>query len=158
MTEEFVLVPVEPTEAMWSGLARQLVFAFQMQAPHTPRRVLAFLENTGTEIPTWLKDEPEMQALDHSISKGTRAVMIYRAMLNARPTKYVQYREVMVELIDAFSAYAKDYMVDEAQDVESCCNGDHQHSAAKRVFEALARYRAVGVIDPIPAEKEMANG
>ncbi len=74
--------PEEPTEAMWNGLARDIIFWQDTlgNEPPTPRTLFDFLDNTGTEIPQWLRDEPECKNLDHAISRGTRVVIIYRAM------------------------------------------------------------------------------
>lgn len=72
----------EPTEAQWGGLARQIIFWMDMQ-PKTPRALFNHLERSGWEIPQWLRDEPEMRNLDHAVSKGTRAVLVYRAMIDA---------------------------------------------------------------------------
>jgi hypothetical protein len=66
---------------MWGGLARSIMMWMSFGPPHTPRTLLQHLERTGAEIPRWLLDEPEMQSLDHSMSKGTRCVLIYRAMI-----------------------------------------------------------------------------
>lgn len=71
-----------PPEVAWSGLARALMMAFDMECK-TPRQIFQHLERTGKAIPQWLRDEPEMKHLDHVPSKATRAVIIYRAMLEA---------------------------------------------------------------------------
>jgi hypothetical protein len=71
-----------PNKELWGGLARDLVMWLDM-TPKTPRALFKHLERCGREIPQWLRDEPEMQHLDHVPSKGTRAVLIYRAMLPA---------------------------------------------------------------------------
>ena len=80
--EGYVLVPVEPTEEQWGGLARDLMMWMDFERK-TPRALFSHLEMLGREIPQWLRDEPEMQSLDHVPSKGTRAVLVYRAMLAA---------------------------------------------------------------------------
>lgn len=72
----------DPTEAQWDGLARQIIFWMDM-GTRTPRALFQHLERTGREIPRWLRDEPEMKHLDHVPSKGTRAVLVYRAMIDA---------------------------------------------------------------------------
>ncbi len=72
----------EPTEAQWGGLARQIIMWMDMQ-PKTPRALFTHLERSGVDVPQWLRDEPEMQALDHVPSKGTRAAIVYRAMIDA---------------------------------------------------------------------------
>lgn len=69
-----------PREAAWSGLARDLMMAFDMGC-RTPREIFQHLDRCGKLIPQWLRDEGEMKHLDHVPSKGTRAVIIYRAML-----------------------------------------------------------------------------
>lgn len=78
------LVPVEPTEDQWGGLAREIVMAWDMDC-NTPRKLFDYLELACVEIPLWLRAEPEMQNLDHVPSKGTRAAIIYRAMLEEAP-------------------------------------------------------------------------
>lgn len=76
------IAPWTPPEAAWEGLARDIVMWHDCYANKlTPRTLLKHLDLVGTEVPQWLRDEPEMQNLDHVISKGTRAVIIYRAML-----------------------------------------------------------------------------
>lgn len=79
-------VPKEPTETQWSGLTRAIVMWMDMSnGPKLPRDLLNHLERSGQDIPQWLRDEPEMQNLDHSMGKGSRAVLIYKAMLAAAP-------------------------------------------------------------------------
>lgn len=75
---------IEPSEAQWNGLARDLIMWHDM-ANKTPRALFDHLTMLRREIPDWLRNEPEMQALDHVPSKGTRAVLIYRAMIAASP-------------------------------------------------------------------------
>jgi len=79
-------VPWQPTEAMWGGLARQIMMWLDFGDKRTPRSLFRHLEMSGTEIPQWLRDEPEMRALDHVPSKGTRCAIIYKAMIEAHPT------------------------------------------------------------------------
>lgn len=81
---QWKLVPVEPTEDQWGGLARKIVMAWDMDC-NTPRKLFDYLELACVEIPLWLRAEPEMQNLDHVPSKGTRAAIIYWAMLEAAP-------------------------------------------------------------------------
>lgn len=75
-----VTVPREPTEAMWSGLARDMMLWLSFEHP-TPSVLFKHLQSSGVPIPQWLRDEPEMKRLDHVPSKGTRCVLIYKAML-----------------------------------------------------------------------------
>lgn len=79
------LVPKEPTEEMWGGLARDIMMWMDMYEGHlkTPRNLFQHLDNLGRDIPQWLRDE--LKALDHVPPKGTRAVLIYKAMLADAP-------------------------------------------------------------------------
>lgn len=74
------VLPLEPTELMWDGLARQIMEWLSFDGRKTPRRLFGHLTLIGHEIPQWLKDEPEMDNLDHVPSKGTRCVILYKAM------------------------------------------------------------------------------
>ena len=74
----------EPSEAQWNGLARDLIMWHDM-GNKTPRALFDHLTMLRREIPDWLRNEPEMQALDHVPSKSTRAALIYRAMIAASP-------------------------------------------------------------------------
>lgn len=83
--EGWQLVPVEPTQAMWSELARDIVFWMQVtHAPHYGSKLHEFLRNLGREIPDWLTKE--IPDVDHTPPKGTVAVCIYKAMLSAAPS------------------------------------------------------------------------
>lgn len=75
------LVPEEPTEAMWGGLARDLV----MWTRHFPQgdKLFAHLTSLGRDIPQWLRDE--VRDVSHVPPKGTVAACIYKAMLAAAP-------------------------------------------------------------------------
>lgn len=81
--EGYVAVPKKPTEEMWSGLARDIVMWMNMGGRKTARSLFDHLDMIGRDIPQWLRDEPELQHLDHVPSKGTRAVIIYYAMIAA---------------------------------------------------------------------------
>ncbi len=82
--EPAALVERMPTEAMWGGLARHIMMWLDMDKK-TPRALFRHLEMCGADVPQWLRDEPEMQALDHVPSKGTRCVIIWKAMQDAAP-------------------------------------------------------------------------
>ena len=83
--EGWKLVPVEPTKAMWSELARDIVFWMQVTpAPHYGSKLHDFLRNLGREIPDWLTKE--ITDADNTPPKGTVAVCIYKAMLAAAPS------------------------------------------------------------------------
>lgn len=75
-----MLVPVEAPEAMWDGLPRQIMLWLDFERP-TPRFLFIHLERSGYAIPAWMREEGELKALDHVPSKGTRCVLIYRAMI-----------------------------------------------------------------------------
>lgn len=81
------IVPPEATYEQWSGLARDFMMGLDM-GYRTPEKLFRHLECLGHEIPQWLRDEPEMQNLNHVPSKGTRVVMIYKAMLSAAPADW----------------------------------------------------------------------
>lgn len=83
--EATVLAPVRPSETQWGGLARDIMMWLDMGpgSAKTPRALFAHLEQVGRPAPQWLRDEPEMQNLDHVPSKGTRCAIIYKAMLFA---------------------------------------------------------------------------
>jgi hypothetical protein len=78
--EQTINVPIEPTEDQWGGLARDIVMWMDME-PKTPRALFKHLERSGRDIPQWLRDEPDMKNLDKVPPKGTRAVIIYKAMI-----------------------------------------------------------------------------
>lgn len=75
--------PFNPTEAQWSGLARDIVWWMRSYPSnkHTPATLMEHLGNLGREVPAWMGDEAELLTQDHVISKGTVAVLIYKAML-----------------------------------------------------------------------------
>lgn len=81
------LVPLNPTEEQWGGLARAIVFWMRSYPSnkHTPATLVEFITSLGHEVPEWMGDEVELRAQDHVISKGTVAVLIYKAMLDAAP-------------------------------------------------------------------------
>lgn len=79
--EGWVMVPKEPTEAMWGGLARDLI-AWDRGLPNQYGSTLhKHLRARGREIPDWLL--AEIPDINHTPPKGTVAVCIYRAMLAA---------------------------------------------------------------------------
>lgn len=82
---DVVAVPREPTEAQWGGLARDIMMWLDMNdgSAKTPRALFKHLERVGRPAPRWLFDEPELQSLDRVPSKGTRCVIIYKAMIAA---------------------------------------------------------------------------
>lgn len=85
MQDKSKMLPETPPEEMWGELPRDIVMWMDMHegSKKTPRNLFKHLERLGREIPQWLKDEPEMKNLDSVPSKGTRAVIIYKAMWHA---------------------------------------------------------------------------
>lgn len=70
----------EPSEAMWNGLARDIVMWERMYASRPTGELLhEHLRNCGTPMPDWLKEE----IADHDSvpPKGTVAVVIFKAMI-----------------------------------------------------------------------------
>jgi hypothetical protein len=49
----------------------------------TPQALFEAFSFTGIAVPDWLAAEPEMENLNHVVSKGTQAVILYRAMIAA---------------------------------------------------------------------------
>lgn len=82
--EGYVVVPKEPTEAMWGELARDIMFVLRQERP-TPKKLLYHLSHLYEELPDWLLAESELRdpQSDHVISKGTCCVLIYKAMIAA---------------------------------------------------------------------------
>ncbi|MDU4251423.1 hypothetical protein [Pseudomonas sp.] len=83
------LVPFNPTQDQWGGLARAIVFWMRSYPSnkHTPATLVEFITSLGHEVPEWMGDEAELRAQEHVISKGTIAVLIYKAMLAAAPAQ-----------------------------------------------------------------------
>lgn len=83
------LVPFNPTQDQWGGLARAIVFWMRSYPSnkHTPATLVEFITSLGHEVPEWMGDEVELRAQDHVISKGTVAVLIYKAMLATAPAQ-----------------------------------------------------------------------
>lgn len=80
----YKLVPVEPVEAQWGELARDIVFWLYMSgSPHHGSKLHDHLRNLGRDIPDWLTKE--IPDVGHTPAKGTVAACIYRAMLEAAP-------------------------------------------------------------------------
>lgn len=82
------IMPVEPTEAQWGGLARDIVMWMDMGGRPTPEALFKHLGRIGRKVPQWLLDEIELQVMNRVPSKGTRAAIIYKAMLSAAPSDW----------------------------------------------------------------------
>lgn len=93
---KYRIVPVEPAEEQWSGLARDLMMWLDM-GDKTPQGLFKHLKMLGVEPPKWLLDEAEMQGSGVP-SKGTRATLIYKAMLAAAPSPWISVEERLPEI------------------------------------------------------------
>jgi hypothetical protein len=72
-----------PTEVQWGGLARSIMMWLDF-SNRTSTSLLTHLKRTlEGAIPQWLLDEPELKVPNKIPSKGTRAVIIYKAMVDA---------------------------------------------------------------------------
>ena len=86
--EGWMLVPVEPNQAQFGGMARDVIqwMRFTESKNQHSESLVKWLKDMGNEIPAWLYSEPEINHLSkHVISKGTIAAIIYKAMLAAAP-------------------------------------------------------------------------
>ena len=94
------LVPETPTEAQLGGVARDVIMAF-CAGCLTSRRLLEHLELAGHDIPGWMRDLLETQNPDdHVLSKGTRATLIYRAMVEAAPEAPEQVPKPLMDVVE----------------------------------------------------------
>jgi len=78
--EGLCVVPAIPSEAMWGGLARDIVMWTRFARP-TCASLLDHLRSVGRDIPEWLAAECRHQ--DVVPPKGSVAVWVYRAMIEA---------------------------------------------------------------------------
>lgn len=75
-------VPIEPTEEQWGGLARDIMMGYDLGAK-SPRELLKHLHFSGTNAPEWLQHELGDGTSEAVLSKGSRCVLIYKAMVHA---------------------------------------------------------------------------
>lgn len=75
-------VPIEPTEQQWAGLARDIMMGYDLGAK-SPRALLKHLHFSGTTAPEWLQRELGDGTSEAVLSKGSRCVLIYKAMVHA---------------------------------------------------------------------------
>jgi hypothetical protein len=80
---EWRTVPVDPPESMWGGLARAIIMWTRFNRP-SEQALLRHLKASGETIPEWLAKE--CRDIDHVPPKGSVAVWVYRAMLDAAPS------------------------------------------------------------------------
>jgi hypothetical protein len=81
--EGWVLVPRQPTEAMWSGIARQIIL-WDRSANPRGETLYRQLTMTGCPIPDWLREE--IPNTGQCPPKGTVAACIWKAMIDASPS------------------------------------------------------------------------
>ena len=84
----FKIVPEEPTEHQFGGMARDIIqwLRFTESKNQHSESLVKWLKDMGNEIPDWLYKESEINHLSkHVISKGSIAAIIYKAMLAAAP-------------------------------------------------------------------------
>ncbi len=81
---KWVMVPLEPTEEQWGGLARAIIMWTRLNdGLQIGSELHEHLRNLGWAIPDWLPRE--IPDTDRTPPKGAVAVCIYRAMLAAAP-------------------------------------------------------------------------
>ena len=83
--EGYKLVPYNPTEEMWGGLARHLVKYMQSHDRYCPKTLGKYINRfIGFEnIPDWLNKEIPDWESDHAFATADLPVFIYKAMLEA---------------------------------------------------------------------------
>lgn len=78
-----VVVPVEPTETQWGGLARVLGRYMQNKDRYCPKTLKRHLDMFADEIPEWLNKEVPNWESEHAFATADLPVFIYKAMVEA---------------------------------------------------------------------------
>lgn len=78
-----VVVPVEPTEDQWGGLARVLGRYMQNKDRYCPNSLKRHLDMFADSIPEWLNKEVPNWESEHAFATADLPVFIYKAMLEA---------------------------------------------------------------------------
>ena len=81
--DDMIVVPREPTEAMWGNDLVRWLIRWCGETRPVPESLRFNLLHGYGPVPDWIESEPEFQNEGHVVSKGTRATMIYRAMIAA---------------------------------------------------------------------------
>ena len=83
--ESSKLVPCNPTEDMWGGLARHLVKYMQSHDRYCPKTLGKYINRFigFKNIPDWLNKEIPDWESDHAFATADLGVFIYKAMLEA---------------------------------------------------------------------------
>ena len=83
--EGYKLVPVNPTEEMWGGLARHLVKYMQSHNRYCPKTLSKYISRFigFKNIPEWLNKEVLDWESDHAFATADLGVFIYKSMIEA---------------------------------------------------------------------------
>ena len=83
--ESSKLVPCNPTEEMWGGLARHLVKYMQSHDRYCPKTLGKYINRFigFKNIPDWLNKEIPDWESDHAFATADLPVFIYKAMIEA---------------------------------------------------------------------------
>ena len=83
--EGYKLVPCNPTEEMWGGLARHLVKYMQSHDRYCPKTLGKYINRFigFKNIPDWLNKEIPDWESDHAFATADLGVFIYKAMIEA---------------------------------------------------------------------------
>lgn len=77
------LVPVEPDEKQWCGLARHLGRYMQMNNRYCPKTLKKYFDRFIGEPPEWLTKEVGNWDSEHAFATADLPVFIYKAMIGA---------------------------------------------------------------------------
>ena len=83
--EGYKLVPCNPTEEMWGGLARHLVKYMQSHDRYCPKTLGKYINRFigFKNIPDWLNKEIPDWESDHAFATADLGVFIYKSMIEA---------------------------------------------------------------------------
>lgn len=76
-----ITLPVEPNEAMWSGLARDLCRYASMHDRYCPATLAKHFKRFIGEPPEWLNKEVPDWTSTHAFATADIGVFIYKAMV-----------------------------------------------------------------------------
>lgn len=80
--DDLMLLPVEPTEQQYGGLARHLGRYMQYHNRYCPKTLKKYFDRFIGEPPEWLSKEVVNWESDHAFATADLAVFIYKAMIN----------------------------------------------------------------------------
>ena len=78
-----VVVPVEPTQEMWSGLSRHLGRYMQSHDRYCPKTLKKYFDRFIGEPPEWLTKAVKDWDSEHAFATADLPVFIYKAMIEA---------------------------------------------------------------------------